>query len=48
MQTILDDLKTGELPELPISLEVSTIMYLAVSIFVVGIVLILFSRAINK
>jgi len=47
-KTILDQITAGQLPELPVSLENSTIMYLSVSIFLVGVVLILFAKAINK
>jgi len=46
--TILDSIKGGELPELPVSLEKSTIMYLTAAIFLMGVVLILFSKFINK
>ena len=46
--TVLDTLQAGQLPDLPISLETSTILTLSGCIFLVGIILILFAKAINK
>jgi len=46
--TILDTLQAGQLPELPISLETSTILTLSGCLFLVGLILILLAKAINK
>ena len=48
MASILDTIKEGQLPELPVSLEKSTIIYMSLALFLTGVILILFARAINK
>lgn len=45
---ILDMLKEGQLPEVSVSLETQTLIILLVGILVLGIVLIVFSHAIDS
>lgn len=42
------DLGNGELPEVPISLERGTIVNIAIVVLIVGVLLILFSKVLDK
>lgn len=44
----IKNLGKGQLPEVPVSLDKSTIVYLATGIFLIGTVLILFAHVINR
>ncbi len=46
--SVIETIQAGQLPELPISLEISTILYISGSLFLIGIILILFAKAVNK
>jgi len=51
MQTkssVLDYIQNGQLPELPISVDKESIVYIFVALLILGIILILFSKFINR
>lgn len=45
---LVKDLSNGELPEVPIALERGTIVNMAITVLIVGILLILFSKVLDK